>query len=147
MEKGLTMADTATEVLAKLQRQEAKEVSGAPSRTPKQMMLDASEAKEQNPDKHLRWVSLKDTNKLTSRKAEGYVAIDEEKGGKALGDELVLMGMPKELYEQRLARQKEEAARRISQHNKDWENLAEATARELRDKHGLKVDAKNLMRT
>lgn len=141
------MAESAGEVLERLKRQEAKEVGGAPTRMPKQMMLDASDVAAKHPDKHLRWVSLKDDNKLASRKMEGYVALNEKEGGKTLGNELVLMGLPKQLYEQRVARQNAENERRLSQHTKEWENLAESAARELRDRHGIRVDSRDLLRT
>lgn len=138
--------DTPKDLLAKLKQQEAREVGGAASRLPKQMMLDASDVAAKHPDKHLRWVSMKDSNKMASRKLEGYVAIPVTEGGRTLGDSLVLMGIPKAAYEQRVARQKQENARRLNQHDADWENLAEGVARELRDKHGIKVDARQLTR-
>lgn len=142
------MSNPATaEVLAKLKRQEETSGrSGAVPLTPKQTMLDASEVQTKHPDKHLRWVSMRDANKVATRKAEGYTVLPVAEGGKTLGDEMVLMAIPRELYEQRVARQDAENKRRLSQHTKEWESLAENTARMLRDKHGINVSPEQLTR-
>ncbi len=141
------MADTAAQVSEKLARQEATTGrSGAIPRMPKQMMLDASEAKEKNPNMHLRWVTLRDPNKVASRKLDGYVEIAAKDGGKRIGDEMVLMGLPKDQYEQRRAQLDLESRRRLVQHQKQWEDEAEGMAKMLRDKHGITVTAEQLMR-
>lgn len=133
------------EILANLKRQEATSGrSGAIPRMPKQHMLDASEVQAKKPEKHLRWVSLKDSNKVPTRKHEGYVVVPEKDGGRTLGDEYVLMEIPKERYEQRLAQQREENDRRLNQHDKEWQQQAEAVARELRDKHGIRIKPEHL---
>lgn len=140
------MAETTGDLLNKLKRQEEKEVPGAPSRTPKQALLDASSVQAKHPDKYIRWVSLRDSNKIAIRQAEGYTVLPESEGGKRLGDELVLMAAPKKVHEQRVARQEEENNRRLNMHNADWEQLAESIAKTLRDQHGIKIDARTLMR-
>lgn len=139
--------DKPGDLLKKLERQEATTGrSGAIPRMPKQMMLDASDVAAKRPDKHLRWVSLKDENKVPMRKLEGYSVVPEKDGGRAIGSEYVLMEVPREVVEERVARQKAEHERRLNQHNAEWQQQAEAVARELRDKHGIRVSPEQLIR-
>lgn len=141
------MSETAKEALERLKREEKiTGRSGAVPLTPKQQMLDASEVQSAMPDKHVRWVTLRDPNKMAQRKAEGYTILPPTEGGKSIGDELVLMAIPRDLYEQRVARQDAENRRRLNQHNREWEALAENQARILRDKHGITVSPEQLMR-
>lgn len=139
--------ETPKDIIAKLKRTEATTGrSGAIPRMPKQMMLDIGDLAEKNPDKHFRWVNKADKNKVLSRKMEGYTELPVSEGGKSLGDEMVLMVQPRELYEQRLARHKEENERRLNSHVAEWQGQAEAAARTLRDQYGIKVKPEQLTR-
>ncbi len=139
------MAESTADVLARLKRQEETTGrSGAVPMMPKQMMLDAREVEAKHPDKRIRWVSLSDKNKMASRKAEGYSVLDEKDGGRKIGDEMVLMSMPREIYEQRVARQREENERRMNAHQGEWGAQMEAAARDLQDRFGIRVSADQL---
>lgn len=133
------------ELAKKLQRQEQTTIPGADTLTPKQSLLDAREAQKKNPDLRVRWVSLRNPEKLQSRQSEGYQALTPEQGGKRLGDNLVLMGIPREKHEARVARQERTNKERLKQHNREMEAIVEAVAKELRDRHGLNVKPERIL--
>lgn len=133
------------ELAKKLGRQEQVSVPGADMLTPKQSLLDAREVQKKNPDLRVRWVSLRNPEKLQARQAEGYQALTPEQGGRRLGDNLVLMGIPRERHEARVARQERANQERLKQHNRDMEAIVEAVARELRDKHGISVKPERIL--
>lgn len=140
------MTTATQEIIKKLKRQEELEVHGAPNNTPKQQILNQSElaAKLLSEGKSLRWVNIKDPNKAISRKAEGYVRLPESEGGVTLGDELALFVIPTQLKEQRLARQEKLQQTRLTAYKTEMEQLAESTARTLKDKYGISVDSSRL---
>lgn len=130
-----------------LASQEAKEVLGAPTRTPKGLLLDARDTQEAvGPDKHVRWLNLKDPNKVAARQLEGYVRVPESEGGKALGDEMATFAIDRKRYDARVAAQEAEGKRRLVAHKTDMERLAENTAKVLRDQYNIDVDPKRLFR-
>lgn len=135
---------TAAEVKKKLERIEAKEIFGAPSRLPKEMMLDASDAQEKHPDLHLRFVNIKDPNKAAGRLAEGYRRLSDEEGGRHLGDELALFGISREVVERKREIQRQRNEMLLTQYKHEMEGAVEAVARELRDRHGVNVDTDRL---
>ena len=129
----------------RLRQQEATTVSGAPSRTPKGMMLDASETQKTiGPDGVVRWLNLKDPNKVSMRQMEGFVRVPESEGGKQLGDEMATFAISRSCRDARVTAQKEEGERRLTSHKTDMERLAENTAQILQDKHGIRVDPRRL---
>lgn len=129
----------------KLKQVEATTISGAPSRTPKGQLLDASSTAEKvGPEKHIRWLNLKDPNKVASRQMEGYVRVSESEGGRNLGDEMATFAIPRERYDARVSAEKAEGERRLVSHKTDMERLAENTAKVLKDKHGISVDPRRL---
>lgn len=131
---------SAEEQLAAARRTEARTVPGAVPRTPRQLMLDASAVQEKHPDKHLRWVNIKDPQKAESRQMDGYTRLTSEEGGKQLGSELVLMGAPRELVEARIADERKLNRERLEAPKRMMQEAAEGIARELRDNHGINVD-------
>lgn len=134
-------------IKAKMEVQERTTVPGAFDRTPKGKMLDASSTeKSVGPDKRVRWLNLKDPNKVAMRQQEGYVRVPESEGGKVLGDEMATFAIPRERHEARVAAQNAENKRRLVAHKTDMERLAENTARVLRDQHGISVDPRRLFR-
>lgn len=138
-------------VVAELQKrlaaQEAQTVPGAPVRTPKEMMLDAtSTQKAVGPEVHVRWLNLRNPDKVAMRKAEGYVRVPESEGGKQIGDEMATFAISRRAHDARVAAQEAETQRRLKSHKTDMEVLAENTARILKDKHGLDVDPRRLFR-
>lgn len=136
---------TVAALQADLKRREATEITGAPVRMPKQQLLDASDTQEKvGPEKHVRWLNMKDPNKVSSRQMEGYVRVPESEGGKALGDEMATFAIPTVKRDARVAAEKEENKRRLMSHKTDMERLAESTAKVLRDKHGITVDPRRL---
>lgn len=133
-------AESATDIKKKLDRIEAKEIFGAPSRLPKEMMLDASDAQARHPELHLRFVNIKDPNKAAGRLAEGYRRLSDEEGGRHLGDELALFGISREVVERKRELQRQRNEMLLTQYKHEMEGAVEAVARELRDRHGVNVD-------
>lgn len=119
--------------------------SGAVPRTPKQLMLDASEIEKGDPEHKYRWVNVRDPQKAQARIMEGYTPIAEGEGGRTLGGALKLMKIPREVHLARIADQKREHKLRLNAHRTELENLAEGIARELRDRHGINVDAERIL--
>ncbi len=142
------MANSAIEAIkAKLAAQEAQNVPGAPSRTPKERMLDASSTQAALGDEaHVRWLNLKNADKVAMRQAEGYVRVPESEGGKALGDEMATFAVSRKTHDARVAAQENENKRRLVSHKTDMERLAENTARILKDQHGISVNPERLFR-
>lgn len=135
------------ELQKKLAAQEAQTVPGAPVRTPKEVMLDAtSTQKAVGPEGRVRWLNLRNADKVAMRKVEGYVLIPESEGGKRIGDEMATFAISRKSYDARVAAQEAETQRRLKSHKTDMEVLAENTARVLKDKHGIDVDPRRLFR-
>ncbi len=133
-----------------LARVEAKEVPGALSRTPKQAMINAKGLEDENPDKHYRYLSTANKDRMPLRThAEGYRPVSEEEAEKAgvnarLGN-LILAEQPRKVHDQRVAAQNAENERRLKAHETSMEQVAESVARTLRDKHGMSIDAERLL--
>jgi hypothetical protein len=134
------------EMRAALAREEAKTGnSGAIPRTPKQLMLDARDVEAKNPDKYVRWVNVRDPQKAQGRIMDGYEVMTEEAGGRSLGGSLKLMAIPRERHLERIAANKAAHKLRLQAHKTEMQQLAEGIARELRDKHGINVDAERIL--
>lgn len=134
------------EALANAERLERTMIPGALSRTPKQHMLDsAASVQEKHPDLRLRWVNIRDPQKAASRVNEGYRRLSSEEGGRQIGDELALMGAPRELVEAKEHEIRQLNEERLVAHRREMENAVEGVARQLRDRHGIKVDSRRLM--
>lgn len=129
----------------KLDRSEARSTPGLAVLAPKQALLDARDVEKANPDLRVRWVSLKNPDKMLARKMEGYDVLPTEKGGKRLGEDLVLMGIPRAKYEARVEAQRKLTAARMKQHKTEMAGLAERLARELRDNHGIDINVDRLL--
>lgn len=137
------------EALKALQEQlankEAKSgLGGAIARTPKEMLLDASDVEAKDPDHHYRFVNVTDTQKGQRRIVEGYRVVPEAEGGRTLGG-LTLMKIPRKQAEARIARQDELSRRRLDVHNAEMEQAAEGMSRQLRDRHGINVPPERLL--
>lgn len=128
-----------------LERQEAKTVPGAFSREPKQHLLDASDVQKRHPDKHIRWVNIKDPQKVESRQLEGYVRLTAEEGGRQVGGELALFAIPKAQYESRVAWQRQRNRELLTAHRGEMQKEAQKLERELRDQHGFDVGSKGIL--
>lgn len=120
-----------------LDRMEGKIEGGALSLTPKERLLDAEEAKKLNPDSHVRWLSLRNTEKLDSRKEEGYVKLAEEDGGRQLGDSMALFAIPRQLRDARVKRQEESTRARMGSVKELYGEVGARLAHELKRSHGL----------
>lgn len=131
--------------LKKLRETEGKIVPGANVLTPRESMLDASDVQEKHPDKHLRWVNIRDRQKAESRRLEGYVRLPSDEGGRHLGDELALMGVPREVHERKVAAIKKANEERLNSHRDEMQAMAESVAKSLRDNYGIKVDASRIL--
>lgn len=130
---------TLKEMQAKLRRlEETSGRSGAIPRTPKQMMLDARELEQKDPEHHYRFVSSRDPQKVQGRLMEGYIKVPDAEGGRDLGG-LILMKIPRGRYEARLANDARITRERLNAHTKEMRTAAESVAKELRDKHGISV--------
>ncbi|CAB4165134.1 hypothetical protein UFOVP1537_3 [uncultured Caudovirales phage] len=132
------------DIQKKVKAQEMQNIPGAYDNTPKQTMLNAKDVQEANPDKRVRWLNLRNPDKMSSRLAEGYTRMPKEEGGRSLGDEMALFAIPRSAYDRRVAYQNAENDRRTTAHNKEWERIADGVAKELRDKHGISVDPERL---
>jgi len=130
---------------AQLDRIEEKEVPGVRVRTPRAKMLDIREVQAKHPDKHLRWVSIREDEKAEARKEEGYTRLTAEEGGRQIGKELVLMGIPKSLANERIRDQEERNAQLLDAHKTAMRAEAESAARYLRDNKGLKINADEVL--
>lgn len=142
--KAAMAAKSTSEQKQELDRVEAKTIPGAPNRLPKEMMLDASDVQAKHPDLHLRFVNIKDTNKAAGRLAEGYRRLSNEEGGRHLGDELALFGVPREVVERKRKAQAERNTALLTQYKSEMEGAVEAVVRELRDRHGINVDTNRI---
>lgn len=118
--------------------------AGAIPRTPKQMLLDAREIEEKDPEHHYRFVQTGDAQKAQGRILEGYRLVPEKDGGRSIGG-LALMRIPRKKVEERIQRQNELSARRLTEHNVEMERLAEGMSKELRDRHGINVPPERLL--
>lgn len=124
---------------------EAQSLSGAPELTPKEIMLDLSDLKAKHPDKHFRWVNIKAPGVAERRRLDGYLRLPESEGGRELGGEVAVFVTTERLHEHRVAQIEKLTKDRLSAHRAEVEQAAEAVARELRDKHGLRVDVGRLL--
>lgn len=118
--------------------------SGAIPMMPKQMLLDASEVQEKKEDRRLRWVNVGNAEKAQARQAQGYVRVPVAEGGRQVGN-LALFELPREEYERRVAAQRKLNKDRLSAHKAEAEQMAENIARELRDRHGISIDAERIL--
>jgi hypothetical protein len=122
----------------------AKAYSGAPSRAQKQeLFVVPEETIKANPGADFRWVS---PSKVQQRLSEGYVVVSAAEGGRRIGDEHILMGIPKGLRAMHRAADKERRESRLKAHVGEMEQAAEAVVRELRDNHGVKISTEELLR-
>jgi len=135
---------TTAQALENARKLEAQTYGGAPSRAPRQQMLDASKVQEAHPDKHVRWVGIRDPQKAESRQLDGYQRLTSEEGGKQIGNELVLMAAPKELVEERIAGERRLNRERLEAPKRMMQEAAEGIAKELRDRHGINVDSSRI---
>lgn len=117
--------------------------SGAISRTPKNMMLDASAAQEANPDLHIRWVNVNNVDKVTTHVANGYQRLPESKGGRTLGN-LVLMSIPKSEHLKRRAAIRQQVREWLAIDKQGYESFLGGMAQALRDKYGIKITPQQL---
>jgi hypothetical protein len=136
----------------KLAKLDAQERSGVAPLTPKSDLFDARELAEANPDKHYRWLSTRNEERMPHRKhKEGYKPVSEAdaKAHNVYGDgkigPMVLAEQPREVYERRIESQKQENERRLTAHKTSMERVVESIARELRDKHGIRVKEGQLL--
>ncbi len=136
--------DELKEMQKKLAHQEGKEHGGAPSRSPKQHLLDASEVQKAHPDDRVRWIQTGNAERAQTRIADGYTPIPESEGGRKVGG-LSLAKTSRENYERRTAAVKQKNRERLQAHKTEVERAAEAVARELRDQHGIDVDVKRML--
>jgi len=120
--------------------------SGLVPLTPKADILNASDVQENHPDKHLRFVNVSDDQKVQMRQSQGYERLPSADGGKQVGH-LALFAQDREIHEKRVEAIKQQNKARLDAHRTEVEQVAEAVARELQDRHGIQIDAKRLMDT
>lgn len=133
-----------TEILKDLSTLEAKTTYGAPVMAPKQLMMNASDVEAKHPDLKLRWVNIKDPQKAAARMLQGYRRLTAEEGGRQLGDEAALFGIPRRQYDAMVEHNRQLHEARLSAHKTEVQNAAEAVARQLRDQYGVKIDAERI---
>lgn len=119
--------------------------SGAIPMTPKADLLNTDELQEEQPDKHFRFVNVSDDQKVQTREAQGYNRVPSAEGGKMLGKNLALFSQDKVVHEERVEAVKQLNKERLESHRSEVEQAAESVARELRDRHGIQIDAERLM--
>jgi len=120
--------------------------SGAVPNTPSAIILDASEVQTKDTDHRIRWVSVA---KADRRRAQGYVRVPEAElpqgFGPAQRGNLILMKLPREEYEKRVAEIKRQTKDRLTVHNREVEQVAEGMAKMLRDNHGINVRTEDIL--
>jgi len=126
-----------------LEHEEAKTYGGAPSRTPKNQMLDVNDLQKERPDKRVRWIQTGNKEKAMSRKADGYEVIPESEGGRTVGG-LSIAQTSRENYEARTAEAKRIHEHRLKEHKTEVQRAVQGVVRELRDRHGITVDEKRI---
>lgn len=119
--------------------------SGVVANTPKGKLFDASDVERQHPDKHLRWVNLKNEDALSSRVADGYSRLSETEGGRHIGSDYALFAIPRGEYDVRKAAIKSLGQMRLNMHKTDFERVVAGVARELQAR-GLDITAKDLLK-
>lgn len=129
----------------KLDTIERTTVPGLVIRTPRARVLDARETQAKHPDKHVRWVNIKDAEKAEARKEEGYKRLTTEEGGRQIGDQAALFAIPKGQADQKKADIKAEGLARLDAHKAAMQRAAEEGAKALRDQAGLNVSAERLL--
>lgn len=120
--------------------------SGVVPNTPKQTLFDARDVEAKHPDKRLRWVNLRNPDKVAARIAEGYVRLAEADGGRHLGGDYALFAMPRDAYNRKMRAIAQVDEMRLHMHKTEFERVVENVARELRDKHGVNITAEELMK-
>ncbi len=120
-----------------LERLEGTFEGGATVLTPKERLLDARDVQAQNPDKHVRWLSLRNTEKLDARIEEGYAKLSEEDGGRQLGDSMALFAIPRQLHEARVKRQEKMTRERMGAVKELYAEVGSRLAHEMKRQHGL----------
>jgi len=134
-----------TEMTKKLEQVERTTGSGgAVPLTPKNQLLDARDMEQKNPEKRFRWVNVNNSEKMQARQAQGYERVAVSEGGRQVGN-LALFSLDRKTYEERVRQNKELGERRLNAHKAEVEQMADAVARELRDRHGIKVDAERII--
>lgn len=129
----------------KLEQVERTTVPGLAIRTPRARVLDAREAQAKNPDLHIRWVNIKDAEKAEARREEGYKRLTSEEGGRQIGDQAALFGIPKAQAEAKKREYAQEGVARLNAHKAAMMRAAEEGAKTLRDTAGLNVSAERLL--
>lgn len=124
---------------------EARTLSGAPSLTPKEIILDLSDLQAKHPDKVVRWVNIKAPGVADRRRLDGYIRLPESEGGREIGGEVAVFVTSKRLHEHRVAELNKATEARLRAHRTEVENTAEAIAKELRDKYGISINAERIL--
>ena len=114
--------------------------SGAVPLAPKQMLLDARKVEKDNPDKRYRWVNVQNAERAQLRQIQGYERVPAAKGGRQVGN-LALFAVNRQQYDQRVREIEKTNKDRLVAHQTEVERIADGVAKELRDRHGIKVDA------
>lgn len=95
---------TAEEQLEHLnQRERTTGRPGLVARTPKQLMLDASDIVKANPSRHFRWVNFASTDKAMNATLNGYSQWKQPDGQPVTRGNLQLWSCPREEFEERRA--------------------------------------------
>ena len=133
-----------------LERQEATQVLGAPVRSPKEDILDARALEAKHPNKYHRYLNTANKDRMPGRiHREGFRPVDKKEaeaaGVNASVGNLVLSEQPWEIHDRRIAAQNAENERRLKAHEATMEQVVDSVVRDLRDKHGIKVDPKRLL--
>lgn len=137
---------TIKEIKDKLAREEATSGrSGAVPNAPKASLFDASDLQAKKPDYRLRWLNLRNPEKVAGRIQEGYAFLEGSES-RRLGDEYVLAQIPAEKQLERVERQKARLSALTDASRAQFEREVEQVAKVLRDKHGINVTPEHLMR-
>ena len=86
---------------------------------------------------HLRWLSLRNKEKLDSRIEEGYAKVPEAEGGRQLGDSMALFRIPTELRDARKRREVAQTNSRLHSVKERFAEFGERVVHKLKRDHGL----------
>lgn len=139
------MAESAKDLLEKMKQIERTTgPSGAIPNATKEELLNLSDLQAKHPDKHLRFVNVANPDKVSRRQRNGYIRLPEADGGRQIGN-LAVFAVPKQQLHKLQADKAQKQAQLLVRFKAESHQEAEATARILRDRHGIDVDPRRLI--
>lgn len=132
-------------VMEKLRHLENQQYSGAAPLTPKAALLDLSDLKAKYPEAEFRFVNVSSPDGAIRRQTTGWTRLPESEGGRMVGPELAVFFTSKGNRAAQVESMNKLHKARLEAHKAEVERAAEKIAKELRDVHGIRIDASQLL--